>query len=341
MTIKLFIKSGLLILFLTACAPKVYLAGPKVLEGQLLTNRYITPDGEILPVRQWLPQQGKPAAIIIAVHGFNDYSHFFEQAGNFFRDQGIACFAYDQRGFGGSMRRGVWSGTAAYVQDLDLFIQLVKAKNPGIPVYLLGESMGGAVVINAINSTTPLTTKVNGIILSAPAVWDRASMPWYQQALLWSLSHTVPWLTLTGRNLKIMASDNIPMLREMGKDPLVIKETRIEAVHGLADLMDAAAAKATAIDGRVLLIYGEKDQIIPKQPTYQFIQQFLSTKADKKTVALYENGYHMLLRDLQAVHYWQDIAAWIKTPSSPLPSGADKHAKQVLISWSSALTGAC
>jgi hypothetical protein len=40
-------------------------------------------------------------------------------------------------------------------------------------------------------------------------------------------------------------------------------------------------------------------------------------------VAIYENGYHMLLRDLQAETVWTDIAAWIADASQPLPSGSD------------------
>jgi len=39
-------------------------------------------------------------------------------------------------------------------------------------------------------------------------------------------------------------------------------------------------------------------------------------------VALYENGWHMLLRDLQAETVLNDIVAWITDPSAELPSGA-------------------
>jgi hypothetical protein len=58
--------------------------------------------------------------------------------------------------------------------------------------------------------------------LAAPALWARDFMPWYQRWLLGILSHTVPWLTLTGESVGVMASDNIEMLRALGRDPLVI-----------------------------------------------------------------------------------------------------------------------
>lgn len=326
-TIKALIAVLMLIL-LSACAPGIYKPGPFVTVGRILDNRYVTPDGAELPLRQWLPKQKKAHAVLIALHGFNDYSRFLQQPGDYFSKQGIACYAYDQRGFGGSPQRGLWSGIEAYVQDLELFIHLIQLKHPGLPVYVLGESMGGAVVIAAMSEA--VKAKVAGLILVAPAVWARETMPWYQQTLLWTLSHTLPWLTLTGRQVKVMPSDNIEMLKALGKDPMVIKETRVETIYGLANLMDKAMHNAKNIDANTLILYGEKDEIIPKQPTYQFLKDVLQTRQQQKKVALYENGYHMLLRDLQAPVLWKDITAWIKSSSSPLPSGADKRAQSKL-----------
>jgi alpha-beta hydrolase superfamily lysophospholipase len=193
----------------------------------------------------------------------------------------------------------------------------------------LGESMGGAVVIATMARS--LKTPVDGLILAAPAVWGRETMPWYQQTLLWALSHTMPWLTLTGKGIvKVTPSDNIEMLRELGRDPLVIKATRVEALYGLTNLMDAALHSAKEIQTDTLVLYGEKDEIVPKQPTLRFLQDLMQNRQHRKRVAFYENGYHMLLRDLQAPVLWKDIVAWIKSSAAPLPSGADKHAEQVL-----------
>jgi len=318
---------SVLFTLLPGCLPAIHKPGKAIITGQLVNNRYITPDGTFLPFRHWLPQQNKATAVLIAVHGFNDYSHFFQRPGDFFMQQGIACYAYDQRGFGGSSGRGLWSGTDAYVQDLELFIRLVRHKHPGLPVYLLGESMGGAVAVSTM--TQAVKTQVDGLILAAPAVWARTTMPWYQHGLLWTLAHTLPSLALSAGGIKIKPSDNTAMLRELGKDPLVIKKTRVETLYGLTDLMGIALQKANQINDKTLMLYGEKDEIIPKKPTYQFVQHFLQSQQQKKTVALYKNGYHMLLRDLQAPVVWQDIIAWIQTPSAPLPSGADKYAQQV------------
>jgi alpha-beta hydrolase superfamily lysophospholipase len=307
--------------------PMTYPPGAKNNTAQLGENIFLTEDGASLPLRHWLPKT-EPRAVIIALHGFNDYSRFFDKPGTYFSEQGIACFAYDQRGFGMAPKRGLWAGGEAYTKDLQALVRLVKQRYPKRPVYLLGESMGGAIVITAMSQAD--MPEVAGIILAAPALWARSTMPWYQTGLLWTLAHSLPWMTLTGEGVHVVPSDNIDMLRALGRDPWVIKATRVETVYGLADLMDAAFNSATSLHGNTLMLYGEKDEIIPKEPTYAFLQQFLAADVANKTVAIYPQGYHMLLRDLQAPTAWKDIVAWIDASPDKLPSGADNRARELL-----------
>ena len=55
-----------------------------------------------------------PRAVILAVHGFNDYSHAFADFGAYAASQGIAVHAYDQSGFGANPSRALardhWPG---------------------------------------------------------------------------------------------------------------------------------------------------------------------------------------------------------------------------------------
>jgi len=321
------IISLLLLIGLNGCMPKIYPPGVKNHLGEISSGIFTTEDGINLPLRQWLPDS-EPKAILIALHGFNDYSHFFERPGLFLSDHGIACFAYDQRGFGASPHRGFWAGEEAYTDDLKLLASLLKQRYPNRPIYLLGESMGGAVVINAMSKA--MVPNIDGIILSAPALWARSAMPWYQTGLLWTLAHSLPWLKLTGSNIRVMPSDNIEMLRALGRDPWVIKGTRVETIYGLANLMDKAYGSASQLNANTLMLYGEKDEIIPKKPTYEFLQKFLASNTADKKVAFYQEGYHMLLRDMQASTTWKDIAAWINDSLKKLPSGADHRAQEVL-----------
>ena len=120
------------------------------------------------------------------------------------------------------------------------------------------------------------------------------------------------------------------MLRGLGRDPLVIKETRVDAIYGLVNLMDQALAAAPALDRPALLLYGQRDEIVPKDPTFQAWRELPAEQKKVHRQALYENGWHMLLRDLDATTVRRDIAAWIVDPTAPLPSGADANAAAAL-----------
>lgn len=312
-----------------ACAPHVELPGPRI-GGAVMTGSFVyTNDGATLPLRSWLPD-GEPEAVVVALHGFNDYSNQWEAPGRFWARHGLATYAYDQRGFGKTDHRGLWHGGQTLAEDLKDVIFLVRKRHPGKPVYIVGESMGGAVAMVAMSGPTP--PAVDGIVLSAPAVWGRSAMNVFERAGLWFFSHTVPWFMVSGKGLGIKPSDNIEMLRALSKDPLVIKETRVDAVHGLVDLMDAAQAAAAEINVPTLVLYGEKDEIVPPAATYKMIGR-LRDLGEGQRVAIYPQGYHMLLRDLQAEVVLKDVAAWVTDRGAGLPSGSEQRAAEVLARW--------
>ncbi len=312
---------------LAACAPHVVPAGPPVAEPRLLADSWLAEDGLELPLRAWLPE-GEPRAIILALHGFNDYSNAFAEPGAWWAERGIATYAYDQRGFGAAPHRGLWVGSETLARDLRAAADLVRARHPGRPLFLLGESMGAAVLMVALAEDPGFPAEA--AILSAPAVWARSTMPGYQRVALEIAAGLIPWAHLTGEGVDVQASDNIEMLRALGRDPLMITRTRVDAIYGLTDLMDAALASSDGITQPVLLLYGEKDEVIPREPTLLAWQRLPDGSGGAQRLALYEHGWHLLLRDLEAETVLRDIAAWIDDRAAPLPSGADRHAEAAL-----------
>ncbi|MGI9535974.1 MAG: lysophospholipase [Desulfocapsaceae bacterium] len=301
------------IVMLTACSPTFTAPlAPKAASPNISGQIFTSYDHTELPLRVWMPSR-KPTGVIIAVHGFNDYSNFMKDTALSFNTHDLAVYAYDQRGFGETISRGRWSGWQSLVEDLSTFIALIKKTHPETPVYILGDSMGGAVTI--LTMAMEDAPEVNGLILVAPAVWARSEMPLYQRFLLSVAAHTIPWKKVTGGSLKITPSDNIEMLRELGQDPLVIKETRIDVLYGLSNLMDEAYDSAERLSNRLLLLYGEKDEIIPQEPVSSFYQRLPLMSQGLQQMILYEKGYHMLLRDLQADVVTQDIVDWLTDPA--------------------------
>ena len=330
------IRAWTLAILLTGCAgpavtdmhethPQSDFSQPAADTPRLEDGAFIADDGARLPMRAWLPA-GPVKAVVLALHGFNDYSNAFESQGTAWEKAGIATYAYDQRGFGWSPERGRWAGTRRMAQDMAEASRLLKARYPGVPLYILGESMGGAVAIVGASGTAGAEKPVaDGYILMAPAVWGRSSMNVFERAALWITDSLAPSWTLTGQSLRILASDNIEMLRALGRDPLVIKSTRVDTISGLVDLMSLALQSGPRFDERTLLLYGAHDELIPAAPMREFVQSLPPAGADRRRIAYYPNGYHMLGRDLEGAVVIADMQSWMLRPKAPLPSGADRE----------------
>jgi len=267
-------------------------------------------DGTRLPLRRW-EADGAPRAVIVALHGMSDYSNAFDMPGRVWAKQGITTLAYDQRGFGRSDNPGIWAGADAMRADLDDAVAAARACYPGVPVFALGESMGGAVVLTALASPTP--PAVDGAILVAPAVWSRSDMPLSYRAALFVAAHLMPGLVLSNNAgkaiVRIVPSDNVPMMIALGRDPLFQNKIRTGTLFGLVNLMDEArnAPEALKNPPPILFLTGKNDQVIPAKPT----EAVIAALGEQATVHRYEHGWHMLLRDLEGERVDADIADWI------------------------------
>jgi len=291
-------------------------------------------DGARLPVRAWLPA-GPPRAIVLALHGFNDSRDALELPAPIFAGSGIAVFAPDQRGFGAAPLRGRWPGIGTLQSDAATLLRMLRRRYPGVPLFAMGESMGGAVLMTlAARSDAP---PVDGWILLSPAVWGREQMGIILRSGLWLVSSVLPGLSVTGGEVKlrVVASDNRDALLRLARDPLTIRRTRFDTLRGLTDLMDAAQAAAPHLPSNVLALYGEKDAIVPVEAAARAWQRMPASVRR----GLYPSGYHLLLRDRGRESVIADIVSWILHGDAPLPSRADRWAR-LWLDWRERGSGA-
>ncbi len=309
---------------LAACAPTVqaaYLAPPEF-EGPRFdarAHRFHSFDGAELGLSVWLPREEQPWAVIVGLHGMNDYGRTFEEAGPWFSARGVAVYAYDARGHGRSPNRGVWGGEALMTEDLRAAIAAARRAHPGVMVAVVGESMGAATAIAAFGGPNP--PHADRLVLVAPAVWGWSTLPELYALTLWAGAHTMPGRAVSTPDSvarRIIPSDNTEMLRRIGRDPLMLRRTRIDAIYGLVDLMEIASERAPFVRAPTLFLYGQNDMLIPRRAAEETARA-LPRRARN---VLYPNGWHMMLRDLQAEVVFEDILAFLRDERAPLPSGA-------------------
>lgn len=296
-------------------------AGPAVHEPVLHEDHILTADGYHLPLHRWLPR-GAVKAVVLGLHGFNDYGSAFHYLREAVVDNGnIAMYAYDQRGFGATSRRGIWAGQQTLVNDAISATTLLRARYPNRPLFLVGESMGAAVVLLALSNGNSLSA--DGAVLIAPAVWSTDDMPWYQRLGLWLAMRLMPgkyFSSETVRHMGKRATDDSEVMRELSGDPLVLKGARVDTLHGVSALM-REASRVDSVHVPSQTLYGLNDQIIPRETVCSWLKQLTLSSPSDMRIVLYPDGFHMLTRYSGRAKVIADIAAWLRSPKSILPSG--------------------
>jgi alpha-beta hydrolase superfamily lysophospholipase len=281
----------------------------------------IAHDGAALGLTVW-PATGEvpPANIVVAVHGMNDYANAFHMAAPYWAARGVTTYAYDQRGFGRSIGKGVWPDQELMQEDLRTAVALARQAHPEATISVVGVSMGAAVAIAAFGSDRP--PDADRLIASGPGLRGWGAMNPLYRASLWVSAHARPsWIVKPPRRfVHIEPSDNIEMLRRTWSDPLMTYENRIDQVYGVVGLMETAHDRVPYLptDLPVLMSYGANDFVIPPAG----VKRTARTLPPHVRTVFYDKGYHMLLRDLQAENVFADYLSFIMQPDDSLPSKA-------------------
>ena len=119
---------------------------------------------------------------------------------------------------------------------------------------------------------------------------------------------------------QVLPSDHLVELIRSGRDPDQTLSTRFDVLYGLVDLMEAAGQGLGDVDVPTLFLYGARDDLVPDRAVRQALER-AGPRPGLRTV-FYEDGYHLLNRDLQAVRVFADIEAWLRNEAATLPSGA-------------------
>jgi alpha-beta hydrolase superfamily lysophospholipase len=136
------------------------------------TFAYDSADGAQITAYRW-DAAATPTAAVQITHGMGEHARRYEHVAGALNRAGYVVYAQDHRGHGGSIIGAAGNlgqgGWPALVGDIGLLTRRVKAEQPGLPVILLGHSMGSFAVQQYLLDHSD---DVDGVVLTGTAVID-------------------------------------------------------------------------------------------------------------------------------------------------------------------------
>lgn len=266
---------------------------------------FTTADGLNLYYQCWVPANRRARAVLINLHGLGDHSGLYPTLAEHFPPRGIALYAYDMRGNGRSPgQRAYLQAWHEYVDDLHAFLLRVREWEPNLPVFVLGNSLGGLVVLEyALQHPGELS----GVIAAAPPLGE-LGVPPLLMALGRVMSRMWPRFSLeVGMDLSGLARDP-KVIESVVNDPLFHRRGTARLSTEVTAAITRVQAGAPELVVPLLLLHGSDDRMVPPDGTRRF---FSRLRLEDRQFREYEGAYHGLLADLNHTEVLADVERWV------------------------------
>jgi len=268
---------------------------------------YVGYDGTQMFLAFYRPDNDKPRALMIVLHGLGSHAGDFRELGKYFAEQGFGVFIPDLRGFGHySGLKGHVMNFDEYVEDIQNLVMLAKDRYLNNIVFVFGSSLGG---LNAVRYANKYYKEIDGIMLHCPGVAQNLDI---------GVGKKIAGNLLSLLNVKRYvpsdinhedATRNPKVIKDMETDPL-----RFEMVTPRFGIEGLKAAEegfhsAASITLPVLLQQAGADKLVDPIRSREFFDA-LSSK--DKTWKLYDGLYHQLHNEPEKDQVLSDMTAWLE-----------------------------
>ena len=254
----------------------------------------------------WTPDSD-PVAVVVLSHGFGEHARRYDHVVARLLDLGLAVYAPDHRGHGRSGGKRVelkqWSD---YTDDLHRVFDIARTAHPGLPVYLLGHSMGGAIALDyALDHQADLA----GLVLSAPAVDVTTGVPGVVVAVGKIVGRYLPGIPvetldadLVSRDPQVVDAYNADPLVHHGKVPAGV-------ARGMIVNAESLPARLPSLSVPVLLLHGELDGLANVTGS-----RMIATTAGSADLTYHEYPglFHEVFNEPEQDQVLGDVATWLR-----------------------------
>jgi alpha-beta hydrolase superfamily lysophospholipase len=299
----------LLLLGICGCAAGNFVAPPRPPVAEVAgvhhaEGRFDGALGLKLYRQSWRPASGDPRAVLVIVHGLKDHSARYAEFADRLAQRGIAVHAFDLRGHGSSEGARVYvSSFDEYVQDLETFVALVRKEEGARPLFVLGHSMGGAIVTRWALAEKP---QVAGVLLSGAALMVDAGG--FKKGSVKVLGSVLPTLAIFSLDLDRFSRDP-SVVQQCKSDPLVDQGAGpARTAAQLVSAIDFIAEHMEDMTAPLLIMHGSADAITPPDGSRELARR---ARSADKTLKIYDGLYHDLLHEPEREQVMSDAAAWM------------------------------
>jgi alpha-beta hydrolase superfamily lysophospholipase len=275
-------------------------AGP---ESTLST--FTASDGDNLAVQDWyLPEDTPQRGAVLVVHGLGEHAGRYDTLAGALNSWGFTVRSYDQYGHGESDGlRGGLPHANRLLDDLGDLVESTRVRNPGVPLVILGHSMGGLVAASFVARTL---RAVDGLVLSSPALALRLSP--VQRLLLSVVPRLAPNLAMAnGLDPQYLSHDKHVVQAYMN-DPRVHDRISGRLARFMAEEEALVRSRAPSWNVPTLLMYSGDDHMVDPAGSESF-----AATAPREVVEAhcFDGLYHEIFNEAEAQPVFDCLKQWL------------------------------
>ncbi|EKD41655.1 MAG: alpha/beta hydrolase fold protein [uncultured bacterium] len=271
---------------------------------KIIESYFVAPDHQRLYYQ--FHQSSKQKAVLVFVHGLNEHSGRYQNPVQHFAKKNFSIYLFDHRGHGKS--DGLTSHIddfSTYIKDLNEFMRWVKAREKKSPIFMIGHSMGGQIVLNYLAQYNP---PISGFLTSSANIEIAIKIPWLKKKAAFFLSKYFPKLALTNEIDPLWISRDSEVVNEYKKDPLVSKKTTLGLLVSMMTNQNKIYELASKIKIPGFMMHGGDDQICAPEGSLKFFEQ-ISHK--NKKIKIYDHFFHEIFNEIGKEQVFSDMEEWI------------------------------
>ena len=262
-------------------------------------------DGLSIFHQSWLPD-GDPKGVVMLVHGLGEHSGRYGHVAGRLIAAGYAVHALDHRGHGRSEGKRVFvKSYDEFMADMIQFRGLIEAEHPDVPLFALGHSMGGNIVMgHALDHQAGLA----GMVLSGPALKIGDDFSPTKMKVLSLIAKVAPGVRPEGLSADAISRDQA-VVDAYRADPLVFTG-KISAGLGsaLIGAMQRFPDRYAELTVPVLVMHGTEDRLASVAGSREL--EAGATNADV-TAHYYDGLYHEIFNEPEQADVLNDLVTWL------------------------------